>query len=343
MDTELPARDPVSELTSHTFSGAWHVANVTKQWTLNPSEEFRFEVDIKQGVKVKLLKGTAEIYGAEMGSAKTYYFTATKLAVFTWEGYKYPPGNMVTEEGTVFESELGRATNGKDCGIPAITVRGGYVQGNCSAEYVAEETPLTTYLNVHCALHQRRVDALSGSGDNVRGPRVVIVGSQDSGKTTLARTLLNYAVRHEFDPLFIDLDLSEGSVTVPGTISATPITHIIDPEDGFAGYVSASSTAPPETPLVFQYGSTTPKDNPRYFNALIASLARAVGKRMEADKRAQASGMIIDTHDAIGLASNDFLDRILAEFAGKFQYGEIRKKYNEKPTLTILKLPKSGG
>jgi len=42
-----------------------------------------------------------------------------------------------------------------------------------------------------------------------RGPRLMITGPTDVGKTTLCRILCNYAVREGRSPLYIDLDIGQ--------------------------------------------------------------------------------------------------------------------------------------
>jgi hypothetical protein len=44
----------------------------------------------------------------------------------------------------------------------------------------------------------------------------------DVGKSSLCKILLNYAVRAGWAPTFADMDIGQGSVTVPGSIAATP-------------------------------------------------------------------------------------------------------------------------
>ncbi|CAJ0767398.1 805_t:CDS:2, partial [Entrophospora sp. SA101] len=84
-------------------------------WELDPEHEFRFEVDFNTTVKLKLLSGTAEIYGTEIAVGLEYEFT-----------------------------------------------------GSCSVEYVANETPMISYLNLHIALEQCREEAKE---KNEQGPR----------------------------------------------------------------------------------------------------------------------------------------------------------------------------
>jgi Pre-mRNA cleavage and polyadenylation factor IA/II complex, subunit CLP1 len=71
------------------------------------------------------------------------------------------------------------------------------------------------YLNAHAALEQLRKKAET---DNSRGPVTMIVGPMDVGKSTLCRLLLNYAVRMGRRPIFVDLDVGQGQISVPGTI-----------------------------------------------------------------------------------------------------------------------------
>lgn len=53
--------------------------------------------------------------------------------------------------------------------------------------------------------------------------QVLVVGPHDSGKTTTARILSSYATRLERTPLFVDLDVGGGLLSVPGCIGAVPL------------------------------------------------------------------------------------------------------------------------
>lgn len=48
---------------------------------------------------------------------------------------------------------------------------------------------------------------------------VLIAGQVDSGKSSLASLLASYAVRLGRAPLFVDLDVGQGNIGVPGTQS----------------------------------------------------------------------------------------------------------------------------
>lgn len=76
------------------------------------------------------------------------------------------------------------------------------------------------YLNVHAALEQMRRRAET---ESTRGPIALVVGPTDVGKSTLCRLLLNYAVRMGRRPIFVDLDVGQGQISVPGTIGEAAI------------------------------------------------------------------------------------------------------------------------
>ena len=49
-------------------------------------------------------------------------------------------------------------------------------------------------------------------GEFSRGPVVMIVGPTDSGKTSLCKLLINYAVRMGRRPVFADIDVGQGKL-----------------------------------------------------------------------------------------------------------------------------------
>lgn len=53
--------------------------------------------------------------------------------------------------------------------------------------------------------------------------KVMVVGETDSGKSTLANILTAYAVRLGRCPTFVDLDVGQGMITIPGAIAAAAL------------------------------------------------------------------------------------------------------------------------
>ncbi|PZC72048.1 hypothetical protein B5X24_HaOG211973 [Helicoverpa armigera] len=152
-----------------------------QEFKLDPDSELRFEVESKnEKVVLEIKSGYAELFGTELVKGNQYEFhTGAKVAVFTWHG---------------------------------CTVE---LRGRTEVSYVAKETPMVVYLNVHAALEQQRVSA---EQESTRGPVTMVVGPGDVGKSTLTRILLNYAVRMGRRPIYVDLDVGQGHISVPGTI-----------------------------------------------------------------------------------------------------------------------------
>lgn len=137
---------------------------------LPKESEWRFEVEVDSSVKVKLTSGTAEVFGVEMVVGPVYSFSSQKSAIFTWTG----------------------------CALK--------IQGAPSSEYVANETPMHVYANLHFALEKERIECASADGV---GPRALILGPEHAGKTSLTKILTSYAVKQERTPMVVNLDPKE--------------------------------------------------------------------------------------------------------------------------------------
>eukprot|EP00111_Clytia_hemisphaerica_P004309 TCONS_00012301-protein len=167
-----------------------------KEWNLSVDQELRIEVAQDNEAKIMITDGQAEIFGTELVRNKVYNFRSrAKVAIYTWHG---------------------------------CTVQ---VTGEVEVGYVSSETPMVVYLNVHTAIEQIR-QKVEKEGKNTIGPRVMICGPVDVGKSTLSRILLNYAVRMGRRPLFVDLDVGQGSIAVPGTMGALLVDRPADAEEG---------------------------------------------------------------------------------------------------------------
>ena len=88
---------------------------------------------------------------------------------------------------------------------------------------------MAAYANVHIALEQMRVRALRaihGSpapedehNAKTEPPRVLVLGPENSGKTTVCKILTNYAVRsgQDWSPMLINVDSNEVRVVLYAT------------------------------------------------------------------------------------------------------------------------------
>ncbi|XP_054933306.1 protein CLP1 homolog isoform X1 [Dermacentor andersoni] len=239
-----------------------------QEFRIDPESELRFEVEGKEKVTVELKSGLAEIFGVELVKNKKFTFgPGAKVAVFTWHG----------------------------CTLE--------LSGKTEVAYVAKETPMIFYANIHAVLEQMRQKC---EEDDSKGPTVLVVGPTDVGKSSLCRILLNYAVRQSRRPIFVDLDvgqvcagrihsytrcLSEDMATYLYLEQLVCVTAAIlverpaDVEEGFSQ----------QAPLVYHYGHSTPGTNATLYNVLVSRLAEVISQRAESNKKASVSGIIINT------------------------------------------------
>ena len=232
--------------------------------TLRPNEEFRFEVEIASTATLRLTSGAAEICGAEMVSNRSYSFSGTQQAVFTWSG----------------------------CTLE--------VSGQCGHSYVATETPMSSYLQLHGELDDRRNAALS---TGMEGPRVLIAGPSDTGKSSLCRLLANYLARSGHSGTLVDLDLDQGEWLVPGAVAAVPIVRPLDIE------FSTEDLAP----FAFWVGQTAANESIAHMRFVSSALAQAVRLRHESDGPSSAGGILINTSGWVEGAGYDMLLHQAAE------------------------------
>ncbi|KAK8930684.1 hypothetical protein KSP39_PZI016240 [Platanthera zijinensis] len=285
----------------------------TRQFLLEKESELRVEVGSEAPLRVRLAAGSAEVFGAELPPEK--WMTVPPLqnvAIFTWRG--------------------------------ATIV----LDGTSEVEYVADETPMVSYVNVHAILDARRVSANSNSSQFwptnyfiFQGPRTIVVGPADSGKTSLCRLLLNWACRRSWKPTFVDLDIGQGSISIPGCIAASSVET---PMDSFGGI-------PTEMPVVYFYGHTSASANAELYKVLMKELAQTLERRFSCFSEYEAAGMVINTMgwvDGLGYelllqAINLFNANVVLVLGQEKLFSMLRDVLKSKPHIDIVKLHKSGG
>ncbi|KAG8217621.1 hypothetical protein J3R82DRAFT_5774 [Butyriboletus roseoflavus] len=351
----------------------------SREWHLNPETEYRFELDTAASLQIKLLRGHAEIFGAELAEAKSYLFVSEcKAAVFTWHG--------CTIQMSLFPLSPPP--------FPRSTPL--HVTGRPSTEYVSDETPMSTYANLHFAFEQMRVRALRDlhgsppSDDdhhhaNTEPPRVLILGPESSGKTSISKILTNYTVRvaQNWSPLLVNLDPAQvcppfiplsrmrltspqGAWSIPGTISAAVVRSPI----GTASPANPLGSAATSAPTAPRFQCTHPVDLLR----LIRNLGINVVERHDVDHQgvhlpflprqldqaciARVSGLIVDTpssfasgpssgssadsrHSLVKACVDAFRINVILVVGHEKLNVEMQRLYGNQ--LSVVKIPKSGG
>jgi polyribonucleotide 5'-hydroxyl-kinase len=232
----------------------------------------------------QLLSGTAEIFGTELALHQPYTFTGTKAAVYTYHGCRLE------------------------------------VKGTPQSDYVAEETPMASYANVHFALENLRNDAAASQSI---GPRVMVLGPENAGKSSLVKILSAYANRTGGQPIVLNLDPKEGMLSIPGTISAFALESIIDVEQGWGSSpTNGPSQIPVKLPLVYHYGCKDPEAKSEIYKAVVTRLGLSVMNRLEDDAMVKFTGCVIDTPGSISQGKNgyDIVQHIVAELQGMVMY-----------------------
>ncbi|KAM0932460.1 putative polyribonucleotide 5'-hydroxyl-kinase Clp1, P-loop domain, clp1 beta-sandwich [Dioscorea sansibarensis] len=201
---------------SSSLAAAAAVKASTRKFYIRKKSELRVEVEPLVPFRVRLLFGTAEIFGTEL-PLRTWLSIPpyVKFAIFTWNGA------MIELEGK-------------------------------SDVFVAYETPMMKYWNVHDNLDRRRARANAASNScfvSSQCPRVTVIGPTDSGESSVCKILLSWACKKSWKPTFVDLDIGQGSVTIPGCIAATPVEMPIDAVEGISL----------EMPIVYFYRCITPR------------------------------------------------------------------------------------
>ena len=272
-------------------------------YVLQVETELRCEIPESGIFTVMLMEGSAELFGIELAPSKEYIFSDKNVAIFTWYGCKLQ--TTVTE--------------------------------NISIIYVSDSTPMLSYVNTHIQLEAKRDAALA---NHECGPRVLVCGPSDSGKSTTARILTAYACRLDRTPLYIDLDVGQSSITLPGAIGATATNKFnMSVEDGFIY----------SAPLLYSLAHNTPREYGEVYNKIVSVLADKVNERMKRDVDVRASGFVINTCGYIDDDGYDILLKCIKSFSidvvlvmGHDRlYSSLSSSL--KDSTTIVKLPQSGG
>ncbi|KAI0748375.1 Pre-mRNA cleavage complex II protein Clp1-domain-containing protein [Daedaleopsis nitida] len=312
----------------------------TRQWTLQPESEYRFELDPGTSLAITLVNGNGEIFGAELAEGKTYLFgQECKAAVFTWQGCTI------------------------EMSLPSV-------------EYLSDETPMSAYGNVHMAFECMRVRALAAlrgsplpegehdpSGSDP--PRVLVLGPENSGKTTVCKIFTNYAVRagQGWTPIYVNTDSSEGGWAVPGAISAASIAAPFQTSTPASPLGAVATSAPNHIssntllPLSYWYGHAEMRRNPLLMDRLIRNLGENIRDKYENNAQSRCSGIIVDTPSSFAASSggsgSDHRLTMIKACVDAFQINvilvvgheklnmEMQRTYGNR--MIVLKIPKSGG
>ena len=321
------------------------------QHQLSAEHELRFEVRAGHSATLTLLDGTAEVFGVELVPGTAYTFRGgANVAVFTWHGARVALAGLGTDAERA--AAAAAAAAGMDDGgasssssAQSVVIAGESAAQSIAMAYPAEDTPMVAYANLHAMLEARRAAAAArlaaGSGNvaETAGPRVLVCGPTDVGKSSLVAVLLAYAVRVGRRPTLVDLDPGQGALCVPGTLCATPVDRASLSVEGGGGvggggtlgsaaaavagqgHGNAATTAAPAAsvdpvPLCYYLGHASPAENAALARTLTSRLASVVRQRDERDADARVGGIVVNTSGWVdGPEAMALLHHAIAELA----------------------------
>ena len=357
---------------------------------LNAETELRLEIPSNCSITLTLLAGSAEIFGAELalasdlsavkntdttkggvsstGSAtmmmsKQSYLVSgnTKLAVFTWHGCTI---DVDVEYGKSLDISYTSSETSSNIA---------YVNTHAQLEIYRDEALRALLLQRQSLQHNKLPLLEIEDKSNVcfDGPRVLIVGPPDSGKTSLTRILTAYAVKLGRTPILVDLDPAQNILSVPGTIAASVMTQDSISVTSYAG--TGNTLASGTHPLVLWYGSTEVSSQPDLYQAQLYKLGQIIDARVSSNSNShpqggdvdtRASGLIINTcgwiedtgyklllHavsafrvNVILVMGHDRLYSMLQTHYQKIKTGDETSSTTTNPASPkVIKLPRSGG
>jgi polyribonucleotide 5'-hydroxyl-kinase len=288
---------------------------------LKAEEELRLEVSFSKTCSFKLtvVQGSAELQGVELAPNHTYTLAADtgglKLAIFTWHGCVV---DVLSEDGSLEISYTSDETN-----------------SNVAA------------VNTHAQLEALRDEAAAASAE---GPRVLIVGPIESGKTSLAKVLTAYAVKLGRTPILVDLDPADNCLSVPGTLSACTMDQEAVSLETYATTGLPISQQQQAQPLVLWHGGV--QLSPDLFLAQVSALGRKIDQRLKQDDWARSSGLIVNTNGWIQdegfnllLHTVKALHITVVLVLGHDRLFSMMKSAvsKENASIKVIKVPRSGG
>lgn len=293
------------------------------QWLLQLSKQELIGQNIKLYITIK--SGIAEILGTELVNDKEYCFQNWNFSIFAIEDITL---TWRLNLPTLALKDIGNIKN---------------IISNDTARYV---------YNLHFALEKLRNSSFAG-------PKVLILGPSNVGKTSLARTLCSYAIKFKnYQPMFVNLDTIQPIVSPPGCLMATPISDLIDVESPIwnQSLTSGATELHGRQPILKNFGLENINDNKPLYCEMIKQLSEVINERLNIDLLVQRSGLIVDTpnwlmdeenHSILKLIIDSMKIDVIVIMDSLEKQGQLQETFNKfidpnKSGVTIVIPPMCG-
>lgn len=227
------------------------------------------------------------------------------------------------------------------------------VTGNAESEYSGQETDYAVeWLNVHGMLESLRLQNQSD------GPRVLVIGPDSVGKSTLVRSLAAWQVRSGHNPTVINLDSREGLLAPPSSLTAVTVDSQMEVAGGYGiAPMSGPTLSPIRTPLIYHFPWQSPLEQPDVYKVVITRMALQVMNKLEENHMANRSGIIVDTPGSINdpKSNYDLLAHIVSELSinivltigSERLASDLTQRFsaikNPDEAVTVIRVAKPGG
>lgn len=222
-----------------------------RRFTLPAEHELRFEITSDcHDATLTLQNGSAEIFGIELALKRPYPLPPSlNAAAFTWHGATL----ILSAPETVMA-------------------------------YTATDTPMPSYIAAHAILQSRRILAKRAG---IPGPRAVVVGPRDCGKTSLVSILAAYCVKSNATAIVADLDPSGSgaAAVVPGAVALSIVSHLDLEMHGLLHERVAS----------VMIGHTSPHHNALVSGKMFATMGAVLDETLSVRANNPFVGCIVDT------------------------------------------------
>lgn len=227
------------------------------------------------------------------------------------------------------------------------------ITGDAESEYAGQETEYAVeWLNVHGMLKTLRDQSRAD------GPRVLVVGPDHVGKSSLVRSLAAWGVQNGDAPTVLNLDSREGLLAPPASFTVVTCDSSMDVENGYGiGPMSGPTVSPVRTPLIYSFPFASPTEKPEAFKGIVTRMALSVTNKLEEDATIKRSGLIIDTpgslndpktnYELIAHIVSEFSINVVLSIGSERLASDLTRKFainkSADETVTVLKLTKPGG